>query len=362
MNPNCPLRSYIYVVSRNVTILLSVASVILIAAVVWMFRPDIRRVGTSEPPPSQASEKSRLVLSEPTIQTEGGPAVHPVSIPAFARQQFDGSDFTVGRVLADNGVYTRYYITYKSGELKISGIMNVPKGTGPFPLLVLNHGYIDPAVYTNGRGLKREQDYLARQGYVVVHPDYRNHADSDKDPTVEHGLRLGYAEDVINAIKAVRSAGLSYVDGERVGMLGHSLGGGIALTVAVAQPDLVDAIVLFAPVSADARDNFERWTTRRPEVAQAIIAEYGLSEENPRFWDDISPIKFFDQVEVPILIHHGTVDEDVPLRWSERTAQALKGVGKDVTLEIYPGEPHEFIDAWPTVMARTTDLFDRYLK
>ena len=140
-----PLSLYLYVGSINVTILLSVASVILIAAVVWMFRPDIRRVGTSEPPPSQASEKSRLVLSEPTIQTEGGPAVHSVSIPAFARQQFDGSDFTVGRVLADNGAYTRYYITYKSGELKISGIMNVPKCTVPCPLLVLNHSHIHSA-------------------------------------------------------------------------------------------------------------------------------------------------------------------------------------------------------------------------
>jgi hypothetical protein len=28
--------------------------------------------------------------------------------------------------------------------------------------VILNHGYIDPAIYTNGRGLKREQDYLAR--------------------------------------------------------------------------------------------------------------------------------------------------------------------------------------------------------
>lgn len=100
---------------------------------------------------------------------EGGP--DPVSLIAFAEQEFRGLDFKVGRVLAENEAYTRYYITYKGGGLTISGIMNVPKGSPPiggFPLLMLNHGFIDPAIYTNARGLKREQDYLVRQGYRPV--------------------------------------------------------------------------------------------------------------------------------------------------------------------------------------------------
>jgi hypothetical protein len=33
--------------------------------------------------------------------------------------------------------------------------MNIPKWEGDFPLLILNHGYLDTRVYTNGRGLKR---------------------------------------------------------------------------------------------------------------------------------------------------------------------------------------------------------------
>ena len=57
---------------------------------------------------------------------------HPVSIDAWINKNFIGSDFTIGQILADTALYTRYYITYKSGELTISGIMNVPKGEGPF--------------------------------------------------------------------------------------------------------------------------------------------------------------------------------------------------------------------------------------
>jgi dipeptidyl aminopeptidase/acylaminoacyl peptidase len=291
----------------------------------------------------------------------GGPEVDALSLIAFAEQEFKGSDFKVGRVLAENEAYTRYYITYKSGELTISGIMNVPKGEGPFPLLLLNHGHIDASIYTNGRGLKREQDYLARRGYVVIHSDYRGHADSDIDPEADRRFRLGYAEDVINAIGAVAAAKLQYVDAERVGMLGHSMGGGVAWRIAVTQPEMVDAYVQLAPVSADERDNFEKWTRRRTETARQVEEEHGTPTENPAFWDNISPVSFFRNIEVPILIHHGTADESVPLEWSERAADELQAAGKEVTLQVYPGEPHEFIDAWPQVMQRTVEFFDEHV-
>ena len=49
--------------------------------------------------------------------------------------------------------------------------------------MVLNHGYIEPSVYVTGQGLMREQDYLARAGFVVLHTDYRGYADSDPPPT-----------------------------------------------------------------------------------------------------------------------------------------------------------------------------------
>ena len=56
------------------------------------------------------------------------PSLHPVSIPALRQHPTDGSDFRLGKVLEKNSVYTRYYITYRSGTLLISGIMNVPNG------------------------------------------------------------------------------------------------------------------------------------------------------------------------------------------------------------------------------------------
>lgn len=266
-------------------------------------------------------------------------------------KKYNGGGLRLGRVLRREAAYTRYHVTYRSGLLTISGIMNVPSSPGPHPALVLNHGYIDPAVYTNGRGLMREQDYLARNGYVVLHTDYRNHAQSSKDPRSELDLRLGYTEDVINAVLALRTS--QYVDPNRVGLLGRSMGGGITYNVMVAQPGLVKAAVVFAPVSSNAVDNFNRWTRTDRPIAGQILRRYGEPAANPAFWRNLSAVNFFDRVTEPLLIHHGESDSTCPIAWSRTTLVALKSAGKNATMFTYPGEEHAFGPAWPRSMART---------
>jgi dipeptidyl aminopeptidase/acylaminoacyl peptidase len=292
-------------------------------------------------------------------------APHPVSLQALMSKRFDGRDLKLGHVLTRNGAYTRYFATYKSGDLTISGIMNVPNGDGPFPALVLAHGYIDPDVYTNGQGLRREQDYLARHGYVVLHTDYRNHAQADKDPDAETMLRLGYIEDAINAGLALQTSSLSYMDRERIGILGRSMGGGVTLGALVVKPDLFDAAVIFAPVSSDYVDNFNKWIRGGPgrqDLAQRIIQAYGSPEANPGFWRNVSPVNFFDRITAPIVVHHGTADETVPIDWSEKTLASLQAAGKSAEFFKYPGEHHAFTFGWPESMNRTVQFFDAHLK
>lgn len=299
----------------------------------------------------------------PTVTPTPDPP-NPVSLPALMEQRYDGRGLKLGDVIGETDAYTRYDITYRSGGLTISGIMNLPTGIGPFPVLILAHGYIDPEIYTTGRGLAREQDYLARQGYAVLHTDYRNHATSDADPRNELRLRLGYTEDVINAVLAVRASSLPSLDGGRVGLLGRSMGGGIALNTLVTQPGLVDAAVVYASVSSDTVDNFDKWTRNDPASAQLtrnIINAYGAPEDTPAFWRNVSPRTFFDRVTEPILIHHGTADETCPIEWSYKTRDALAKAGADVTLEVYQGEQHAFVPQWDESIERTTDFFDRHL-
>ncbi|NIK58263.1 alpha/beta hydrolase family protein [Kribbella shirazensis] len=313
-------------------------------------------------PNATPTTPSAAPSSTPAPQTTAPPAApsttpaaaHPVSLQALMKQKYNGGNLRLARVLARNPAYTRYHVTYRSGSLTISGILNVPSTPGPHPALVLNHGYIDPAVYTNGRGLMREQDYLARRGYVVLHTDYRNHAQSSDDPRNELDLRLGYTEDVINAVLALRTS--QYVDPDRIGLLGRSMGGGITYNVLVAQPGLVKAGVVFAPVSSNAVDNFNRWTRPDGPVATQILRAYGEPARNPAFWRNLSAVNFFGRITEPLLIHHGEADSTCPIAWSRTTLTALKSAGKDATMYTYPGEEHAFGPAWPTSMARTVSF------
>ncbi|MGH3383094.1 MAG: alpha/beta hydrolase family protein [Nocardioidaceae bacterium] len=314
------------------------------------------------PPPTTTSTAPDSPSPTNTSPTRTAKPPHPVSLPALMRKEYDGRGLRVGRVLARTDAYTRYFATYKSGRLTISGILNLPQGNGPFPVVVLNHGYIDPAIYNNGQGLMREQDYLAREGYVVLHTDYRSHAQSSPDRSAEQRLRLGYTEDVINAVLAVKASTNPKIDGERVALLGRSMGGGVTLNALAVQPGLVDAAVVFASVSSDTVDNFNRWT--RPEragAARQIIAAYGSPEANPWFWRHVSPRTYFDRVTEPVLMHHGTADDSCPIAWSRTTLSALTSAGVDARLHVYDGEAHAFGPQWPRSMRRTVDFLDQHL-
>lgn len=343
----------------------SARSIIVIAVVVatvglvafFLMRPE------SAPGVAVLPERAGDTSSDPAEAPNPNAVVSPTwpSIEELVDKNFDGRDLSVGQILERHGAYTRYYITYRSGELSISGIMNVPSGAGPFPVLILNHGYIDPAIYTNGRGLRREQDYLARQGFVVIHPDYRNHAQSSRVDDGELENRLGYVEDVINAVYAVRASSLPYFDKENIGMLGHSMGGGIAQTIAVAKPDLVDAIALYAPISMDYRDSYFKYMARNPERAERIRERYGTPEENGPVWDALSPATYVERISVPMILFQGTRDESVPKEWSDRTAELMKAEGKPLDYVVYDGEAHEFGPRWTDFMRQTTEFFRRHL-
>lgn len=285
-----------------------------------------------------------------------------LSLPHFSRMRLEGTDFTLGQIEARNDAYTRYAITYRSNGLLISGIMNIPTGEGPFPLVIFNHGYIATSVYTRGRGLKREQDYIARQGFAVLHIDYRGHAESDPSPMTDkiYDGNLEYAMDSANAILAVRAANLPQVNADRVGMLGHSLGGGVTMAILTARPDLVNAAVLYAPVHADVWENFVRWRNEREEGDNTLTA-FGTREEHPEIWDALSPQTYLDAIQVPVLLFHGDNDKDVPKSWSDDLATRLTGLDKDLTYIEYSGEGHEFVPMWSDFMEKTAAFFKTYL-
>jgi dipeptidyl aminopeptidase/acylaminoacyl peptidase len=182
---------------------------------------------------------------------------------------------------------------------------------------------------------------------------------------VDYELRLPYAVDTINAVKAVKSSKLPFLDKDRVGWLGRSMGGGVTLTALVAQPGLVDAAVIYASVSSLAADNwkqFYRPSEDRSRTNRRIARTYGLPDDSPEFWRAASPRPYFDRITEPVLVHHGTRDDTCPISWSEATVKALKAAGKDVTFVTYTGEGHTFDRRWQRSIERTVAFFDKHLE
>lgn len=281
------------------------------------------------------------------------------TIDALRRATLQGGDFRVNEKIGTNKSYTTYAISYRSGNLTISGVMNVPRIPSPqsgFPLLILNHGLIPPPLYTMGRGSKREQDFFSRRGYVTIHPDYRGHASSSPALPKHHDFYVGYTQDVTSLLDAIERDPPAYINASRIGIWGHSMGGGIASRVMVLRPE-VKAFVLFAPISADAEDNFFELT---PEEVKWMHETYGPAGD--AIYRKISPIEYFGDVSAPVQIHVGSADTAVPASFSEKIYDRLKEQGKQVEFFVYPGERHEFINDWPLAANRALQFFDHYVK
>ena len=309
---------------------------------------------------STATTPTATPTATPTDSTNAAP--DPASIAALITMKYSGGNLRLGREGGSTSAYRQYYATYDSNGLSISGRINIPRGQGPFPAVVLAHGHVDLDEYTNGATMLRERDYLARHGYVTLHIDYRNHAQSDKDPSNDANLRTGYTVDAINAGLALKKA--TYVDPERVAIIGRSMGGGVVYNALVARPGLFRAAVAYSPVSSDSIDNFNRWVRRDPSrsgAAGRVIARLGTPEAQPARWAATSPRSYFDRITDPLLIHHGTADESCPIAWSRETVAALKDEGKDVEFYVYPGQRHTFTTQWPLSIRRTAAFLESHM-
>jgi len=299
------------------------------------------------------------------------PSVQPISVLGLAQQRLRGDRLHIGGIRAQTTDYTSYNVRYRSSTITarskesytITGVLNVPMGRGPFPAVVLAHGYIEPAVYVRGQGMERERDYLARRGYIALHVDYRNHAGSDNDPLFQVRMRLGYSADVINAVKAVRDSSDIPVDDDRIALFGRSMGGGVVLKALVAEPGVVQAAVPFASVSSLERQNYDQFI--RPDPADStfrdrLVRRHLTPQQDPRFWRENSSRPYFDRITEPVLMVHGRLDDTCPPRWAAATQRALTQADVQSQLEWY-NDGHTFVPAFYPAMNRIVRFFDRQL-
>lgn len=318
--------------------------------------------------PDQTEDPTEDVTQEPEEPAE---PPHPISIAALSEADLTGGDLRLGAVRERTAAYTSYDVTFASTTLgrgteplRISGVLNVPTGRPPggrgWPAVVLAHGYIDPAYYVRGQGMTRERGFLAQRGYVALHVDYRNHAESTDDPRVETAVRLGYATDAIAALHALRESRDVRVDPDRIALFGRSMGGGVMMKALAAEPGLFAAGVGWASVSSLEAENFAQF--QRPDAPLAELeagfrGRHGLPGEDPEFWRGVSPRPLFGDITEPVLMVHGRYDDTCPPPWARATQRAMTRAGVDATLEWYD-DGHAFGPAFVAAMDRTVRFLD----
>ncbi len=282
-----------------------------------------------------------------------------LTIDDLSARSYGGGELVVEKVLGTTDAFTRMLISYPSDGIKIYGFMNVPRGEGPFPVAIVLHGYIDPAQYDTLAYTTRYADALARAGYLVLHPNLRGYPPSEDGP---NRFRIGMAIDTLNLIALVRQGSasggaLAAADGERIGLMGHSMGGGITIRVITVDSG-IRAAVLYGSMNADERINAEQlkiWSGGARGNEELAISEQDLQR--------ISPVYYLDRITAAVSIHHSLDDQTVPPAWSEDLAARLQELNQDVEYFTYSGTPHTFRgEADQLFMQRMIAFFDRHLK
>jgi len=349
---------------------------------------------TATPTISATQTPTTTPTITPTPTMTGTPTPTPIkyplsldpnvlSIDALRARPYGGSGIKITKTVATNEAYKQVLIEYSSDGLKITGTMNIPRGLGPFPVVILDHGYFKPSEYKTGDGSSRAADAFARHGYLTIAPDYRCYAGSQCG---SNPFYIGYAIDVLNLIAQVST--VPDADVTRIGIWGHSMGGEITLRVLAINDDLKVA-ALYGALTGDDQVHY-CWLIgcRTPTVPTAPTREAQLQlqrvEIDPDFLQSIpAPVASNDNglgklhdiflkssashrlanITAPVIIHHGEADDIVPIEWSVDLANSLTALGKTAQLYTYPGETHVFAGwGWQLFMTRTLSFFDEYLK
>jgi putative membrane-bound dehydrogenase-like protein len=140
--------------------------------------------------------------------------------------------------------FTRKKITFavEKGD-RVSAYLLIPKGLkGKAPAMLCLHqttkiGKGEPAGIEGSKNLNYARE-LAERGYVALAPDYPNFGDYQCD-AYELGYQSATMKGIWNHMRAVDLLqSMDEVDGDRIGVIGHSLGGHNSLFVAVFDPRL----------------------------------------------------------------------------------------------------------------------------
>jgi dipeptidyl aminopeptidase/acylaminoacyl peptidase len=213
-----------------------------------------------------------------------------------------------------------------------------PESTEPVGVVVAIHGgpaLQERASYSNDGFFQ----YLVSHGVAVFAPNIRGSMGYGMtyQKRIHRDWGGGDLEELADAIRYLKQQ--SWVDEERVGLVGRSYGGFVVLSCVARLPEVnwAAAVVWCGP------SNLVTFTRSQPASWRSHVATMvGDPEADREFLMSRSPVTYVDQIGTPLLVIQGANDPRVPKHESDQIVDLLRTRGVEVNYDVYPDEGHWF--------------------
>lgn len=242
------------------------------------------------------------------------------------------------------------YVKFKSPDgTMVSGYLYKPLHYAPgkkYPTILRPHGGPVWSYYAEFDHLAQ---LLAANGYAVLYPNPRGSSGYGQDYCKAIFADWGgkdFQDDMAMVDYAIAQG---IADPDKLGVGGWSYGG-ISTNFIIVQTTRFKAAISGAGealyITNFGHDHYSRdW-----------VYELGVPWEHRDAYEKISPFNKVKNVTTPTLFMGGAIDWNVPVINSEQFYQALKMLGRDTELVVYPGEYHGF-----KIPSHIKDRLERYL-
>lgn len=230
----------------------------------------------------------------------------------------------------------QYHEQVKVEGLDIPYILTMPKGNGPFPLIVMPHG--GPLGVFDHQYFDYYTQFFVANNYAVLRVNYRGssgYSTELEEAGVQQWGNL-MLEDIFQAAKVVSDR--SDILSSEICSVGMSYGGYAALMMAIKHQQLFRCAVSVAGVtdvnlylnSPYATEAQSKWLL---ENVGDTVKDYGKLK-------DISPVYLAQNLQRPVFIIHGEKDETVDVEHMYRMNMMLSKFDKDYEWKLYPEMAH----------------------
>jgi len=304
------------------------------------------------------------------VKNRQAPKVKPLPLLKYTfedlkKTNFPASKISFGEKIDETVDYTSQMFYFEVPEkpdsqntLKVSGLANIPKGGGSYPIIVMFRGYIPKETYKPGAGSQPSAKILAKNRFITLAPDFLGYGESasasatlfeDRFQTYTTALTL------LNSLSSLKAIG---ADTTKIGIWGHSNGGHVALAT-LAISGVTYPTVLWAPVSKPFPYSILFYTDETDDHGKALRKSLAIFEKDYNV-EAFSPANYYSWIKAPIQIHQGAGDQEVLPFWTDELVETLKKNSLKVSYFKYPGADHNLLpNGWNDAVLKEIEFYKR---